>query len=84
MADVKAKGTAVAKAAPAPAKPRVTPGEFVRQVRAEFAKISWPTTAETVRMTIMVMIMTGLLSLFFLGVDQVIGRLVKLLLSFTA
>lgn len=60
---------------------KTSPGEFVRQVRVETAKISWPTRAETVRMTIMVLIMTTVLSLFFLGVDQVLGRLVKLLLS---
>ena len=60
---------------------KTSPGEFVRQVRVETAKISWPTRRETLSMTIMVLIMTTILSLFFLGVDQVLGRLVKLLLS---
>jgi preprotein translocase subunit SecE len=32
----------------------------------------------------MVLIMTTVLSLFFLGIDQVIGRVVKFLLSFAA
>ena len=73
---------AKAKAAPAPAKPRVSPGEFVRQVRAETARVSWPTRRETITTTIMVLIMTTLLSFFFLGVDQVLGRFVKFLLSF--
>ncbi len=70
-----------AKAAPAVAKPRVSPGEFVRQVRAEIAKVSWPTRRETITTTIMVLIMTSLLSVFFLGVDQVLGQFVKFLLS---
>ena len=60
---------------------KTSPGEFVRQVRAETAKVSWPTRRETITTTIMVLIMTTVLSLFFLGVDQVLGRLVKLLLS---
>ena len=60
---------------------KTNPSEFVRQVRVEAAKISWPTLRETGAMTIMVLIMTSVLSLFFLGVDQVLGRLVKLLLS---
>ncbi len=60
---------------------KTSPGEFVRQVRVETAKISWPTRRETVTTTIMVLIMTTVLSLFFLGVDQVLGRLVKALLS---
>jgi len=72
---------AKSKAAPAPAKPRVSLGEFVRQVRAEIAKVAWPSRSDTIRMTIMVLIMTGILSLFFLGVDQVLGRFVKFLLS---
>ncbi len=60
---------------------KTSPGEFVRQVRVETAKIAWPTRRETIQTTIMVLIMTTVLSLFFLGVDQVLGRLVKLLLS---
>jgi preprotein translocase subunit SecE len=65
---------------PAP-KPRVSPGLFVQQVRAEMSKVAWPSTGETIRMTIMVLIMTALLSVFFLGVDQVLGRMVQFLLS---
>ncbi len=63
---------------------KTTPAEFVRQVQVETGKIAWPTRAETLRMTIMVLIMTTVLSLFFLGVDQVLGRLVKALLSLAA
>jgi preprotein translocase subunit SecE len=63
---------------------KTSPGEFVRQVRVETAKIAWPTRRETITTTIMVLIMTTILSLFFLGVDQVLGRLVKLLLSLAA
>ena len=72
---------AKAKAAPQPAKPRVSPGEFVRQVRAEMAKVVWPTRRETIITTIMVLIMTAILSVFFIGVDQALGRIVKFLLS---
>jgi preprotein translocase subunit SecE len=65
----------------ADSKPRTSPGEFVSQVRAETAKVTWPTRRETIITTIMVLIMTTVLSVFFLGVDQILGRLVKLLLS---
>ncbi len=61
---------------------KTSPAEFVRQVQVETAKIAWPTRRETITTTIMVLIMTTVLSLFFLGVDQVLGRLVKVLLSF--
>jgi preprotein translocase subunit SecE len=60
---------------------RVSPGEFVRQVRQETAKVTWPTRRETMVTTVMVLIMTTILSLFFLGVDQVLGRIVRFLLS---
>ncbi|MFN7175115.1 MAG: preprotein translocase subunit SecE [Thermaurantiacus tibetensis] len=62
-------------------KSRVSPGEFVRQVRAETAKVVWPSRRETVQTTILVLVMTSLLALFFLGVDQILGRVVKFLLS---
>lgn len=71
----------VSPATPATKKPRVSPGEFVEQVRTEFRKIAWPTLPETVRMTVMVLIMTSILAVFFLGVDQVLGRIVRALLA---
>ena len=62
---------------------KVSPGEFVRQVRSEaIAKVHWPTRKETVATGIMVIIMTSLLALFFFGVDAFFSTLVKYLLSF--
>jgi preprotein translocase subunit SecE len=63
---------------------KVSPGEFVRQVRAETSKVSWPSRRETLLTTVMVLIMTTLLAIFFLGVDQVLGRIVRFLLSLAA
>ncbi len=60
---------------------RVSPGEFIRQVRAETAKVTWPTRKETFGTTMMVVLMTTILSVFFLGVDQVLGRAVRALLA---
>ena len=61
---------------------RTSPGEFFRQVRAETAKIVWPTRKETVTTAIMVVIMTTLLGLFFFGVDSAFSAIVRFLLSF--
>ncbi len=63
---------------------KVNPGEFVRQVRTETAKVSWPSRKEVIQTTILVLIMTSILAVFFLGVDQILGRAVKLLLSIGA
>ena len=60
---------------------RVSPGEFIRQVRAETAKVVWPTKQETFRTTIMVLIMTGMLALFFFATDAVFSTTVQFLLG---
>ncbi|AUM73243.1 preprotein translocase subunit SecE [Paracoccus jeotgali] len=45
------------------------PVQFMSQVRAEVAKITWPTRREVVTTTIMVFIMATLAALFFFAVD---------------
>ena len=61
---------------------KTSPGEFIRQVRAETAKVHWPTRKETIATAIMVLIMTTLLALFFFGVDAFFATIVRFLLSF--
>ena len=61
---------------------RTSPGEFIRQVRAETAKVHWPTRKETVATAIMVVIMTAVLAIFFFGIDAIFSTAVKYLLSF--
>ena len=63
---------------------KFNPGEFIRQVRAESAKVSWPTRQETVTTGIFVAIMMTVLAVFFLGVDSVFGKIVQFLLSLAA
>jgi preprotein translocase subunit SecE len=60
---------------------KVSPGEFIRQVRAETAKVVWPTRKETVTTAVMVLIMTAMLAVFFFGVDSVFSAIVKFLLG---
>ena len=60
---------------------RTSPGEFIRQVRAETSKVYWPSRKETVATAIMVLIMSVLLSVFFFGVDAAFSTMVKSLLS---
>jgi preprotein translocase subunit SecE len=63
---------------------KTSPGEFIRQVKAETAKVSWPTRRETVTTAVMVVIMTVTLGIFFFGVDQLFARIVQALLSLLA
>lgn len=48
------------------------PVQFLSQVRAEAAKITWPTRREVVTTTIMVLIMATLAAIFFFLVDLAI------------
>jgi len=63
---------------------RTSPGEFIRQVRAETAKVVWPTRKETVTTAVMVLIMTMLLAVFFFGVDAMFSAIVKFLVGLLA
>ena len=63
------------------AKPRVSAGEFMRQVQAEARKVYWPSRQETVTTAIFVGIMMLLLAGFFLGIDTFFGKIMQWLLS---
>lgn len=61
---------------------RTNPLQFVQQVRAEVAKIVWPTRREVVLTTIMVFIMATLTAIFFAIVDILIRTGLTGLLGF--
>ena len=48
------------------------PLHFIRQVRAEVAKVVWPTRREVMLTTVMVFILAALTAVFFALVDIVI------------
>lgn len=50
----------------------VNPAQFISQVRAEVAKVAWPTRREVTTTTIMVLIMASLAAVFFSLVDLAI------------
>ena len=60
---------------------KTSPGEFLRQVRAEASKVVWPSRQETVTTAIFVAIMMVILSVFFLGIDTLFGKIMQWLLS---
>jgi preprotein translocase subunit SecE len=51
---------------------RTNPFQFIQQVRAETAKVVWPTRREVGLTTVMVMIMATIFATFFFLVDMVI------------
>ncbi|NBN63666.1 preprotein translocase subunit SecE [Microvirga tunisiensis] len=60
---------------------KTNPFTFIQQVRAETAKVIWPTRRETAVTTTMVFLMVLIASIFFLLADQLMGWGVSLLLG---
>ena len=60
---------------------KTNPFRFLQQVRAEAAKIVWPSRREAGISTVMVLIMAFLAAIFFLVADQIISMAVAFLLG---
>jgi preprotein translocase subunit SecE len=59
-------------------------GDFIREVRQEAAKVTWPTRKETLITTAMVFAMSILAALFFFFADQVLAFGVRIVLGLGA
>lgn len=57
------------------------PAKFVREVRQETKKVTWPTRKETMVSTVMVLILTAISMVFFLLADTLISEGVQLILG---
>ncbi|MGD9294925.1 MAG: preprotein translocase subunit SecE [Roseobacter sp.] len=57
------------------------PLQFIQQVRAEVAKVVWPTRREVMLTTVMVFIMAALTAVFFAVVDIIIRGGLQAVLS---
>ena len=57
------------------------PFVFLQQVRAETAKVTWPTRRETLISTLMVMAFACIAAIFFFASDQVIAFVIELILG---
>jgi preprotein translocase subunit SecE len=55
------------------------PVKFVREVRSEVSKVTWPSRRETLVTTGLVFLMVTIAAIFFFTVDQVIGVAVRML-----
>ncbi|HEY8616188.1 preprotein translocase subunit SecE [Phenylobacterium sp.] len=80
----RAAKTAAVMSAPAavaqPPKKKTSPGQFLREVRAEARKITWTSRKETWITSVMVAIMVALAAVFFWVADNAIRFLLSLVL----
>ncbi len=59
----------------------MNPAKFIREVRQETNKVTWPSRREVVMSTITVLVLTAVAALFFMVVDAVISNLVEYILG---
>lgn len=60
---------------------KFAPIEFLKQVRSEAQKVSWPTRKETIQSTIAVFIMVVIASVFLFAADQILAWVIKVILD---
>lgn len=63
---------------------KFNPGQFIREVRQEVSKVTWPTRKETLVSTGMVFVMVFLAAIFFFLIDQILALGVRQILGLGA
>jgi len=61
-------------APPPPHRERTTAKEFIREVRGELKKVAWPTKAEVVTSTIVVLMAVIVMTALIFGLDYVFAK----------
>ena len=51
---------------------KTSPGVFVRQVRQEISKVTWPSRREVVVSVILVFVFSAIIGVYFLIVDRIL------------
>jgi preprotein translocase subunit SecE len=63
---------------------KVSPAQFIQEVRQETSKVTWPSRKETVTTTAMVFVMVVVVSLFLSFSDWIIANALRLVLGIGA
>lgn len=53
--------------------------DFIREVKVELEKVVWPSREQTIKLTIIVVIVTMIVGFFLLGIDWVFTELLRLI-----
>jgi len=61
---------------------KFNPVRYLREVRAEGKKVTWPSRQETTMSTIAVFIMVTLAAIFLYFADQLLAYILRLILGF--
>ena len=60
---------------------KISPAQFIQEVRQETSKVTWPTRKETTISTVMVFVMVIVSAIFFMIVDKALQFGVKFVLG---
>lgn len=61
---------------------KTSPAEFVKQVKNEGKKITWPSKNETITSMIAVFVMVFISSVFLYFTDQIIAFFIRMIMGF--
>ena len=56
---------------------KTSPIQFLRQVKQEVKKVTWPVKKDVIRATIMVITIVAIAAAFFFVVDSIFGAIVR-------
>lgn len=59
----------------------LNPAKFIREVRQEMRRVTWPTRKETTISTITVLVLVVLSSVFFLLTDMLAGLIIRMIIG---
>lgn len=59
--------------------PSVAPGRFVKEVVAELKKVTWPTREETIKLTVVVIVISIVVGAYIGGLDSLFVKATTLL-----
>lgn len=60
---------------------KTTPAQFVRQVKQEVAKITWPTRQEAMQGAITVIVMSVVIAFFLFVIDMIFAYAIRLIIG---
>jgi preprotein translocase subunit SecE len=58
-----------------------SPAKFLREVRQEMHKVTWPTRRETMASTALVLVLSAVAAILFMVVDSLLGSAVSAVLG---
>ena len=61
-----------------PSVPKIAPAKFVSEVISELKKVTWPTRAETIKLTTVVIAISVLVGAFIGGLDVLLVKITSI------